>query len=106
MRIAVLLLALLLPACSMMQPNTDMTAAQIKELVKDKSGSVVCATVIGPWGTGKTVVVTLDQNVLKDGGVHVDANCLVAITSQAPPRAPVAPPSPPAPVAPPVAVPR
>lgn len=89
MRLVVLLLALLLPACSMMQPNTDMTASQIKELVKDKTGSVVCATVMGPWGTGKTVVVTLDQSVIKDGGVAVDANCLVNITTQTPPRAPV-----------------
>jgi hypothetical protein len=92
MKILALALVALLPGCSLMQPSpADMTASQMKEMVKDKSGSVVCATVMGPWGTGKTVIVNLDQNAIKDGGVAVDEKCTVTITSAAPPRVAPAP---------------
>lgn len=88
-----MLAALALSACaSMAGPNMD--AAQIKEIVKDKSGSVVCATVMGPWGTGKTVVVNLDSGVVRNGGVTVDPNCVVTVTTTANPPKEAAPAAP------------
>lgn len=88
----IILLAMLLTGCA------SMAAPDVKtDNVKD--GTVVCATIMGPWGTGKTVVAKLDQNVIRDGGsVSVDPNCVVNIQLAAPlPKsAPVRPAEPPA----------
>ncbi len=85
---------------SLMQPSTEMSASQMKELVKDKNASVICASVIGAWGTAKTVVINLDQNAIKDGGISIDGEkgCTASITSMAPVK-PVLP-APPTPVRP------
>lgn len=81
------LLLLTIPGCSMLQPSPELSASQLREMAKDKNGSVICATVLGPWGSGRTVVVSLDQNVIRDGGVQVDGNCLVSISLQQQPQA-------------------
>lgn len=57
-------------------------------IVRDnKNAAVVCSSIVGPWGTSKLVVLNQDAGVIKDGGVSVDANCLVTTTSATPPRA-------------------
>ena len=81
--------ALALAACATPSPDVKM------DNIKD--GTVICATIMGPWGSGKTVVAKLDQGVIRDGGtVAVDANCLMQI--QLSPPAPKLPPAPPPPV--------
>lgn len=81
--IAMILLSILVVGCAAFgQPD----AAQI---VRDnKNAAVVCSSIVGPWGTSKLVVLNQDAGVIKDGGVSVDANCLVTTTSATPPRAP------------------
>jgi len=77
MRIAAV--AVLLAGCSTMQPQPP-DLSSIQAAVNNPNGSVICTTVIGPWGTAKIVAVTLDKGVVKTGGVSVDANCTVNLT--------------------------
>lgn len=73
----IIFLALLLAGC-----------ASAPELKTDniKDGTVMCGTLTGIYGTGKTVVVKLDERVIRDGGsVSVDPNCVVTI-QLAPPQ--------------------
>lgn len=68
----IIVLALLLTGCA--TPSPDIKTDNVKD------GTVVCATIMGPWGSGKTVVAKLEQNVIRDGGsVTVDPNCVVNI---------------------------
>lgn len=71
--IVVISSALMLTGCA------SMAAPDVKtDNVKD--GTVVCATIMGPWGTGKTVVAKLEERVIRDGGsVRVDPNCVIDI---------------------------
>ncbi len=87
-------LLIVLPGCAgFMQPGPDRSAAQIKEIVRDKSGSVVCISAIGPYGTYTLKTITLDQNVIKNGGLTVSDDCkTVEINTESPPR-PVATPA-------------
>ena len=79
--------ALSLPGCASLY-GPSMDASQIKEIVKEKSGTVVCATVLGPWGTTKIVVINLDQERGQRGGTaQVDANCVATVNNLgAPPK--------------------
>ena len=67
-----------------LHPETQKAGAQamdqINAAVKDKSVSVVCAKILGPWGTAETTVVTFDQRVISNGGVSVGDKCTVAVT--------------------------
>lgn len=89
--LATLVLFALAGCASFMQPNAGMSAEQISAAVKDKSATVICSTLIGPYGTAKLVTINLDQNAIKDGGITVDGDrgCSATITSAAPPRPPV-----------------
>lgn len=74
--------ALALAACATQPP--DINSANVK------AGTVVCATVMGPWGSGKTVVANLESGVIRNGGISVDPNCVMTITTtQSPPKEPV-----------------
>lgn len=76
-----MIVLLLLAACATQPP--DIKSADVK------NGTVVCATVMGPWGSGKTVVANLDSGVIRNGGVTVDPNCVITITTQSnPPKEP------------------
>lgn len=70
--------------------NQSMSAAQIEAATKDKSVTVVCAKVLGPWGTAETTIVTYDQRVISNGGVTVGEKCSTAVTDSktAPDRSP------------------
>jgi len=57
----------------------------------NKNAAVVCTTYVGAGGTFKVVVVNQEAGVIKDGGITVNADCLVQTQSVAPPRAPVQP---------------
>lgn len=71
-----------LAGCAMSPP--DINSANVK------AGTVVCATVMGPWGSGKTVVANLESGVIRNGGISVDPNCVMTITTtQSPPKEPV-----------------
>ena len=74
-------LLVILAGCGTLAPQPDMSVAQLKAAAADKNASVVCSTIMGPWGTGKVVIVNLDQRVIDTGGVTVDANCLIGITT-------------------------
>lgn len=76
-----ILVALLLTGCA---TNQSMSADQINAAVKDKSISVVCAKILGPWGTAETTVVTFDQRVISNGGVSVGDKCAVQVTDSHP----------------------
>jgi hypothetical protein len=78
------LATLVLAGCA--TPGPDVKTDNIKD------GTVVCATLVGPWGSGKTVVTKLDQGVIRDGGtISIDGNCLMTI--QLTPPAPKLPPT-------------
>lgn len=84
MKIIALLTAAALAACASPSPNIST------DTIRD--GTVVCATVMGPWGSGKTVVAKLDERVIRDGGgVTVDANCTMNVQLLAPAPKTVAP---------------
>lgn len=80
-RALVVMVALALPACATQPP--DINSANVK------AGTVVCATVMGPWGSGKTVVANLESGVIRNGGISVDPNCVMTITTtQSTPKEP------------------
>lgn len=87
----ILILMSWLTACGLMQPTSDMSAAQITAATKDKNASVICSTIRGVWGSAELITITLDQNAIKDGGIVADnkGGCNAAITSAAPPKVPV-----------------
>lgn len=83
MKAPTLLAVLLLAGC-----------ASAPELKTDniKDGTVMCGTLTGIYGTGKTVIVKLDERVIRDGGsVSVDPNCVVTIQLAPPQPKPVKP---------------
>ncbi len=81
MKMIVLCMLLLVTGCAGINGGPNMSVDQLKAIASDKNASVVCSTIMGPWGTGKVVVVNMDQRVIDNGGVTVDANCLVGITN-------------------------
>ena len=73
------LIALLLLAGCTSVPT--MTADQLNAI---PNGSAFCGTFTGTGGTGKLVVVKLDEVVALSGSVSVDSNtCAVTMTSNA-----------------------
>lgn len=72
-------LALLLTGCATIPGDpSKMTAEQLREVVKDKSATLGCATVQTPY-KGNTVFLNLDAGVLKVGEVTVDSDCKITI---------------------------
>jgi len=84
MKLLLAMIVLAVSGCA--TPAPDVKTDNIKD------GTVICATIMGPWGSGKTVVAKLEAGVIRDGGsVAVDANCLMTI--QLAPPAPKVPPA-------------
>ena len=71
-----LLVLLLLAGCA---SNQAMSPEQISAATKDKSISVICAKIIGPWGTAETTVISFDQQVIHNGGVNVGEKCAASV---------------------------
>lgn len=81
-------------ACALFAFAMAAGCASAPEIKADnvKDGTVVCGTLTGIYGTGKTVVVKLDERVIRDGGsVSVDPNCVVTIQLAPPLPKPVKP---------------
>lgn len=62
--------------------NPEMTAQQIKSIASDKNAGVVCTLVPTPWGQAKVITINLDQRVIDSGGISVDPDCKVTISTQ------------------------
>ena len=71
----------ILSGCAAFQGGPNMDVAQLKAIASDKSATAVCSTISGPWGTGKVVVVNLDQRVISDGTVVLTPDCQVTMTN-------------------------
>lgn len=79
-------LAVLVGGCATLPGNpADMTAEQLKELVKDKNANVGCATVQTPY-KGNVVYIVLDKSVVINGALTVASDCTITITNQASPK--------------------
>lgn len=87
-KIALLLAVSLVAGCAAMSGGPHMSVDELKAMAQDKNAGVICSTIMGPWGTGKVVAINLDQGVVRNGSISVDANCLVGITNTAPPKEP------------------
>jgi len=84
----VLALAATMSGCAPMF-NQSMSPDQIKAAVSDRNASVVCAHVIGPWGSADTIVVNLDETAAVNGSVSVGEKCsAVTAGTVKPPAAP------------------
>lgn len=64
-----------------------MTAAELKEMVKNKDGAVVCVVLPTPWGIMHMTTVNLDQAPRTTAGIAVDPNCKVDMNTSTPPPA-------------------
>lgn len=82
MRPALVLCLLPLTGCaSMFSPA--MSPEQIKAAVADKSASVVCSRIITAGGSADTIVVNLDQRVIRNGQIAVGDKCQVTVSDMA-----------------------
>jgi hypothetical protein len=80
--IGLLIGAALTMGCATLPGNpTEMSAEQLKELVKDKNANVGCATVQTPY-KGNVVYLVLDKAVIVNGSIIVDSDCKITITSE------------------------
>lgn len=71
----------ILGGCAILPGNpTDMTAEQLKELVKDKNANIGCATVETPY-KANVIYLVLDKGIILSGSVVVKSNCEVTITN-------------------------
>jgi hypothetical protein len=52
----------------------------------NKNAAIVCSTYVGTGGTYKVVIVNQDAGVIRDGGITVNADCLVTTQTTTPPR--------------------
>lgn len=77
-----LIAAILTSGCGLSLPAnpTKMTAEQLREWVKDKSGAIQCATVATPY-KGTAVSVNLDKGVILNGTLTLKDGCEVTITN-------------------------
>lgn len=82
MKIVMGIVLLMVSGCAAMGGGPNMNVDQLRAIASDKNASVICSTILGPFGTGKVVVVNLDQRVIMDGSVATDENCKVTITNQ------------------------
>ncbi len=56
----------------------QMTAEQLREIVKDRSAAAGCSVVVGPWGTARVVTVNLDKGAAPAGtSVEIGQDCIV-----------------------------
>jgi len=74
---------MLMSGCASMSAP-QMSAEQLKAAAADKNFSAICLTFTGVGGSGKSVVVNVDQRVLINGTIAVDPNtCAVTMTNAA-----------------------
>ena len=84
MRLVGALLLLALSGCATLPGDPAMmTAEQLREVVKDKTATVGCATVQTPY-KGNTVFVNLDKGVLQVGEVTISSDCTITIKNDRP----------------------
>lgn len=69
-------------------PDHTLTATQLREMVKDKNGAVICVVAPTPWGMVHMTTVNLDQAARTTAGVSVDPNCKVEMNTSTPPPEP------------------
>lgn len=87
MKIFLLVLVGMVAGCQAFVPQPNMNADQLKALASDKNASAICSTILGPWGTGKLVVVNLDETRI-NGTVVVNPDCTITATTTVPPPIP------------------
>lgn len=87
MKMLAAIVALFLVGCASFVPQPNMNADQLKALASDKNASAICSTILGPWGTGKLVVVNLDETRI-NGTVIVNPDCTITATTTVPPPIP------------------
>ena len=83
MRLAVLLLPIVAGCATPVLPYRvdEMSAEQLRELVKDRSAAAACSKVVGPWGTAQVVTVNLDKGAAPAGtAVEITPDCVVKLT--------------------------
>lgn len=80
------LLAFVLSGCASTAGYQGMSAEQIAALAKMKDANINCIIGNSPWGKVVTVYVNLDKGVIPSGGVTVDAECKVTLTSVPAPK--------------------
>jgi hypothetical protein len=83
----IVLMGLLLLAGCQSYPSfgdsKEYSTAQLKELVKDKNGGVICIVAPTPWGMIHMTSANLDQAPRVSGSIEVDANCTTKMNSTA-----------------------
>ncbi len=84
---ALIALAALTGCGTMNQPFANMSAEQISAAVKEKDANATFVSAPTPWGTAKTVWISIDAGVIKNGSFSVDGNGTVTF-SNAPVAAP------------------
>ncbi len=85
MKAWIVVAAMLISGCTAMMPQPDVqsaTTAASQAAAANPNGSIVCTQVIGPWGTGKVVVVSLDKGTQPKGALAVDDACKVTMTGK------------------------
>ena len=81
---AIVLLALGFAGCATLPVDpSKMTAKQLREVVKDKSATLGCATIETPY-KGNTIFLNVDKDVLKVGKITVGRDCTVTIENGPP----------------------
>lgn len=88
-RLALLVGALGALGCASLPANPEhMSPEQIREWVKDRNASVLCAVVNTPYGRGYVLALGLDRGIVLNGTLVVDDACKVTIQSQTKPAGP------------------
>lgn len=78
-----IIVVLLLSGCASMSAP-QMSAEQLKAAAADKNFSAICLTFTGVGGSGKSVVINVDQRVLINGTIAVDpSTCAVTMSNTA-----------------------
>lgn len=76
-------IAAMLSGCaSLFGSGTELSAAQITAMGKDKNANAICITASGPWGKAITTYVVVDKAVLQTGSFSVDTECKVQMVNE------------------------
>lgn len=88
----VVVTGLLLGGCAPSLPAnpSGMTPDQLREWVKDKNATVLCAVVSTPY-KGSVVSFNLDKGIVVNGSMTIKDGCEVTITNAPPPPRPNVP---------------
>lgn len=81
MKMLLVVLALCVSGCAGMQ-GSNLSADQLNAISANSSLAGGCVTVVGPWGTARTVFVKIDKGSEVNGSVVVDPNtCAVSVSN-------------------------